>query len=317
MVPAGVAADLRSSAHVAFAQATGVPEQYHLYVGATDGTGVRLVTMQDDSDDVSSDRRFGVTADDAFVWWYSVTGHLAAQPIGGGTNVDLGVVQPDAILALPGNVFFATQASGALYQLIWTSVPDPSAHPFGAPSPGRPWENVSTTFGVATTDDQSSVYVINQFPPPSGTAQPVFLVNSMGATQLAASAAQFILDYDAGFGFARDEGGALYLLDQHAGGTATLLEAGGADAPVLRAGDDTTRGNPTGHTPLNTGASIPGHSRPSLVGQLRWGGFNGQGDTGMELGARGRFTVSYAVGGTTRPGLYVYDTVPATTSGQN
>jgi hypothetical protein len=145
----------------------------------------------------------------------------------------------------------------------------------------------------------------------------VFLVNGMGATQLAANAAQFILDYDAGFGFSVDKGGALFLLDQHAMGTATMLEAGGTDAPVRWGGEGVpNRRDGAGNNPATQGASIPGHSVPSQVGQLPWGGL-GNGDTGMELGARGRYTISYAVEGTTRPGIYVYNTVSATTSGGN
>ena len=150
--------------------------------------------------------------------------------------------------------------------------------------------------------------------------QSAWVVNAQGATQLATNAVQFVLDYDAGFGFVLGPTGELELLDQHAGATPIMLEPGGTAAPVTIAGAGSASRPSNGEEgeirTLFTGAGMPGHAQPGIGGQFVWYGIGG-GESDYEFGARQRYALSYIVGGTSRPGVYIYDTVGGTFSGPN
>ena len=118
--------DAASSKSIAFARAIGTTATGRLFVGALDTGATRQVTLADDSDSVNTDwNRYGVTADDSAVWWYSANGHLYAQAPGGGPNADFGVVDPNTLFALQGGTFLFA-VSGDVPQLAWATLAQPA-----------------------------------------------------------------------------------------------------------------------------------------------------------------------------------------------
>ena len=214
------AAQLRGSKVVAIAEpiavaAGGTPVAARLYSVPLDGSSAAVqITKTDDTDAVDlahGGPSYGVTSDDAFLWWVSVSSHLFVKPMAGAV-IDFGSAVPGAVVMVAGGAALWSDSANAWH---WATAAAPKAQTVGAAG------DYLTGYG---NDDGTAFYVQDS----SLNSYPFFELTASGLAQvLGDSSNNFTTDASSGVVYGQGSDNSLAIANlRSGGGPAVVLETG-------------------------------------------------------------------------------------------